>query len=89
MKLAVTTEGKMIFGHFGKCPCFTIAEVEQGKVLGTKLLDTSASGHEALIDVMTQEGVKVLLCGGIGAGCRRRSALLPFPLLFFSYALHR
>lgn len=68
MKLAVTTENKNVFGHFGKCKCFTICEVSEGKVTASKEIDTSESGHSALVQVLQSEGVEVLLCGGIGQG---------------------
>lgn len=70
MKIAVTTQEGQIFGHFGKCKCFTIATVEEGQVKEKSLLDTSESGHDALVTLLAAENVKVLICGGIGQGAR-------------------
>ena len=44
MKVAVPSEGNNICAHFGHCESFTIAEVEDGKVINKKTLD--APPHE-------------------------------------------
>ena len=33
MKIAITSDGKSVSGHFGHCECFTIYEVEEGKLI--------------------------------------------------------
>lgn len=71
MRIAVTTEGNQVFQHFGHCKEFTIFEIEDQKVVQKSTLDTSASGHGALADLMKENKVDVLICGGIGGGARR------------------
>lgn len=70
MKIAVTTEGNQIFQHFGHCKEFTIFETEDQKVVKKFTLDTSESGHSALADLLKENKVDVLICGGIGAGAK-------------------
>ena len=71
MKVAVTTdENKQIFQHFGHCKPFTLAQVTDGVVQQTELLDASGSGHEASAGLLKANGVQVLICGGIGAGAK-------------------
>ena len=71
MKIAVTYENGEIFQHFGHTPQFKIYEFDDGdKVLDVQLIDTTASGHSALAGVLVENGVNVLICGGIG-GCAR------------------
>ena len=33
MKIAISTDAGFVSAHFGRCPSFTIAEIEEGKVL--------------------------------------------------------
>ena len=68
MIIAVTTEGENIFQHFGKSPQFTLSETEDSRIKSEKVIDTSDSGHSALIDVLKSNSVEVLICGGIGGG---------------------
>lgn len=70
MKIAVTTEGKEVFQHFGNCKEFTIFEIEDQKIVHTSKLDTSESGHGALAKLMQESKVDVLICGGIGGGAK-------------------
>lgn len=68
-KIAVTTDtDHTVFQHFGKCPSFTVYNIEDGKLSSQKVLDAGETGHEALADLLAQEKVEVLICGGIGAG---------------------
>lgn len=68
-KIAVTTDADhTVFQHFGKCPSFTIYNIEDGKLSSQQILDSGETGHEALADLLAQEKVEVLICGGIGAG---------------------
>ena len=70
MKIAVTYENGNIFQHFGHTAQFKIYEVEGGKILSSQILDTNGSGHGALASLLDQQGIKVLICGGLG-GCAR------------------
>lgn len=70
MKLAVTYQDGQIFQHFGHTPQFKLYQIEQGAVQSTQLLPTAGSGHGALATLLAQEGVQVLICGGIGAGAQ-------------------
>ena len=70
MKIAVTYEDGSIYQHFGHTAQFKIYEVEDGKILSSQILDTNGSGHGALASLLDQQGIKVLICGGLG-GCAR------------------
>lgn len=68
MKIAVTYENGMVFGHFGHTAEFKIFEVVDGKVVRSEVVDTNGSGHGALAGFLMQRGVDTLICGGIGGG---------------------
>ncbi len=70
MKIAVTTQGNEIFQHFGSCKEFTVFEAEGERIIGKSTLDTSESGHGALAELMKQNRIDVLICGGIGSGAK-------------------
>lgn len=70
MKIAVTYENGQVFQHFGHCASFKIFEVENGKVVDSRVVDTNGSGHGALAGLLEELGVNALICGGIGGGAR-------------------
>lgn len=70
MKIAVTYENGNVYQHFGHTAAFKIFEAENGKVISSQVVDTNGSGHGALALLLAQQGVNVLICGGIGGGAR-------------------
>ena len=70
MKIAVTYENGNIFQHFGHTAQFKVYEAENGRVVSENILDTNGSGHGALASLLRQQGIDVLICGGIGGGAR-------------------
>lgn len=70
MKVAIASEGTDVFQHFGHCKSFTIFDIEDERIINKAILDTSKSGHEALVNVLYENGVDVLICGGIGGGAK-------------------
>ena len=43
MKIAISTDGGYVSAHFGRCPSFTIMEVEDSKLVGKEEIDNP--GH--------------------------------------------
>ena len=70
MKIAVPYVDGLIYQHFGHAEAFQIYEVENGQVTESFTLRTYGSGHSALAGFLAEQGVGVLICGGIG-GCAR------------------
>lgn len=70
MKIAVTYEAGLIFQHFGHTAQFKIYEIEQDKVASSQVVDTNGHGHGALAGFLKEQGVNVLICGGIGGGAQ-------------------
>ena len=68
MKVAVAYENGEIYGHFGHCPQFAIYEYGEYVTDCVKtLVDTSdRQGHEAMADLMKEQGVDAVLCGNMG-----------------------
>ena len=70
MKIAATYEDGQIFQHFGRTAFFKVYEVEDGKVISAQVISANGSGHGALAGVLAENGIDVLICGGIGGGAQ-------------------
>jgi len=66
MKIAISTDTGFVSAHFGRCPSFTIAEIEGGKVL--KIEEINNPGHQPafLPNFLAERGVRCIICGGMG-----------------------
>ncbi len=66
MKIAISTDTGFVSAHFGRCPSFTIADIEEGKVL--KVEEINNPGHQPafLPNFFAERGVKYIICGGMG-----------------------
>ena len=74
MTVAVAYEDGFIFQHFGHTAQFKIYDVQDGKVTGSKIVDTNGSGHSALAGLLVTLQADVMICGGIG-GCARTALM--------------
>lgn len=70
MKIAVTFENGNVFQHFGHTEQFKIYDIEDGKVVDTRIADTEGNGHGALAGMLSGLKVDALICGGIGGGAQ-------------------
>ena len=68
MIIAIPTQDGKVFQHFGQSKEFTLFDVEDHKILSSKKIDTSDSGHGALALRLKENDVKMLICGGVGGG---------------------
>ncbi len=70
MRIAVTYEDGNIFQHFGHTENFKIYDVNDKTIENTEVIPTLGSGHGALAEFLRENGVDVLICGGIGGGAQ-------------------
>lgn len=71
MRIAITYDNGNIFQHFGKTSQFKLYDVEDGKVITSRVVDTKGAGHGALAGFLTANKVDTLICGGIGGGAQQ------------------
>lgn len=66
MKVAISTDGDNVSAHFGRCPLFTIVDIDGGKV--TKKETVANPGHEpgAIPQFLHNMGVNCIVAGGMG-----------------------
>ena len=70
MKIAVTYENGEIFQHFGHTEQFKLYDVQDSVIVKAEVIDTNGSGHGALSGLLSNLGVDILICGGIGGGAQ-------------------
>ncbi len=67
MKIAVSTNNGNVSEHFGRCPQFTIVDIEDGKVTKKEVIENP--GHDSvgsLPKLFHDMGVNVMIAGGAG-----------------------
>ena len=74
LKIAVTYDNGNIFQHFGKTETFKVYEVEDNKVVSSEVIGSNGTGHGALAGLLAEQGIDVLICGGIGGGAQNALA---------------
>ena len=70
MKIAVTYENGEIFQHFGHTEQFKVYDIQNSAIVKAEVIDTNGSGHGALAGLLSNLGVDILICGGIGGGAQ-------------------
>lgn len=70
MKIAIPYENGNVFQHFGKTEIFKLYDTDNRTILCSEILSTNGKGHGELAAFLTSHDVKVLICGGIGAGAQ-------------------
>ena len=70
MRIAVTYENGEIFQHFGHTETFKIYEVQDGQVVSSQVIGSNGSGHGALANLLGNNAIDVVICGGIGGGAQ-------------------
>ena len=68
MRIAVTYENNEIFRHFGQTSEFKVYEIEDNKIVSSSILSSDGKGHGALAQVLADNNIDVLICGGLGDG---------------------
>ncbi len=66
MRIAISTDAGSVSAHFGRCPAFTIVDIEDGKVLDKQ--EISNPGHHPgfLPPFLHEKGVNCIIAGGMG-----------------------
>jgi predicted Fe-Mo cluster-binding NifX family protein len=66
MRAAISTDAGSVSAHFGRCPSFTIVEIENGKVLERD--EVTNPGHQPgfIPQFLSDRGVECIVAGGMG-----------------------
>ena len=66
MKVAISTDGDYVSAHFGRCPAFTIAEIENKQILSRTTIDNPGHHPGFLPKFLHEKGVSAIVAGGMG-----------------------
>jgi len=66
MRIAISTDGNYVSPHFGRCPQFTIVDIEDGKLLKKYTLDNPGHQPGAIPQFLHNKGVEAIIAGGMG-----------------------
>ena len=66
MRVAISTDGDFVSAHFGRCPSFTIVDIENDEITNKEIVENP--GHEPgfIPQFLHQRGVECIVCGGMG-----------------------
>ncbi|MDH5174222.1 MAG: NifB/NifX family molybdenum-iron cluster-binding protein [Elusimicrobiota bacterium] len=66
MKIAISTDGQFVSQHFGRCPSFTIVEIEGDKLVKTEVIDNPGHHPGFLPQFLQERKVEYIIAGGMG-----------------------
>ncbi len=66
MKIAISTDGEYVSAHFGRCPSFTLADIEEGKLISKKVIDNPGHHPGYIPQYLSEKGVNCMVAGGMG-----------------------
>ncbi|MDH5406806.1 MAG: NifB/NifX family molybdenum-iron cluster-binding protein [Candidatus Aminicenantes bacterium] len=66
MKIAISTESDYVSAHFGRCPHYTLVEIEGDKVLTRELIDSPGHQPGFLPGFLAERGITCVITGGMG-----------------------
>jgi len=66
MKIAISTDSGHVSAHFGRCPAYTLVDIEEGKII--RRTEIPNPGHQPgfLPDYLSRMGVTAIIAGGMG-----------------------
>jgi len=66
MKIAISTEGGNVSAHFGRCPAYTLVNIENGKIVAREEIPNPGHRPGFLPGYLAEKGVECIISGGMG-----------------------
>ncbi len=70
MKIAISTDNGMVSAHFGRCPQFTILEIEGNELKNKEVIENPGHHPGYLPEFLKKAGVSGIVTGGMGYRAR-------------------
>lgn len=67
MRIAISTDGKYVSPHFGRCPSFTLVDIEDGKAGRREEVENPGHSPGFIPQFLHDKGAGTIVCGGMGA----------------------
>jgi predicted Fe-Mo cluster-binding NifX family protein len=66
MKVVISTEGNSVSMHFGRCPEFTIVDIQNGKIAKKEVINNPGHHPGFLPQFFFERGIECIIAGGMG-----------------------
>ncbi|HEX9902961.1 MAG TPA: NifB/NifX family molybdenum-iron cluster-binding protein [Acidobacteriota bacterium] len=66
MKIAISTDNGFVSAHFGRCPSYTLVEIQEGKIIEREEIPNPGHQPGFLPVYLSQKGVNTIIAGGMG-----------------------
>ena len=66
MRIAISTDGDFVSAHFGRCPSYTLVDIEEGKVVGKEVVNNPGHHPGNIPQFLHEKGAKCIIAGGMG-----------------------
>ena len=66
MKIAIATDGEYVAAHFGRCPAFTLVDIEGNKITAREVIDNPGHQPGFIPRFLHDRGVRCIVAGGMG-----------------------
>ena len=66
MRVAISTDGDFVSAHFGRCPHFTLVDIDSGKVIKKEVVANPGHAPGAIPQFLHGNSVEVIIAGGMG-----------------------
>ena len=66
MKIAISTESGYVSAHFGRCPAYTLVEIQNGIIISREEIPNPGHQPGFLPQYLSERGVCVIIAGGMG-----------------------
>jgi predicted Fe-Mo cluster-binding NifX family protein len=66
MKIAISTDSGHVSAHFGRCPSYTIIDIQDGRVIAREEIPNPGHSPGFLPNFLSQRGVQTIIAGGMG-----------------------
>ena len=66
MKIAIATDNHNVAQHFGRCPAYTLVEIEEGRVAAKEVVENPGHQPGFLPRFLADLGVSCIIAGGMG-----------------------
>jgi len=66
LKVAISTDNDYVSAHFGRCPSFTIIDIQDGKVANQEAIENPGHQPGLIPKFLNEKGVQCIIAGGMG-----------------------
>jgi predicted Fe-Mo cluster-binding NifX family protein len=66
MRVAIATDGRNVGAHFGRCPSYTVVDIDGTSADNRQTLDNPGHAPGAIPKFLKEHGVEAIIAGGMG-----------------------